>query len=75
MCSSDLSPETNSLAYRVPGCKPDTVTVPSLPIVKGEPEMGLVQAESVYRPIFHPPKFWLVFVVFVIFTEPEDSLL
>ena len=35
------------MAYSVPGCNPATVTVPSLPVVNGEPEMGLVQAESV----------------------------
>ena len=63
------------LGYFTKSTKPDTVMVPSLPVVKGEPEIGLAQAESVYRPIFHPPKFWPVFVVFVIFTEPEDSLL
>ena len=46
------------------------VILPDAGVVKGEPEMGLVQAESVYTPNTHPPRLCPVFVAFWITRLP-----
>ena len=43
-------------------------------MVKGEPLTALVQAESVYSPIFQPSRFLPVLVSFTSFTPPVISL-
>ena len=50
------------------------MTVPSAPVVKGEPVTALVQVESMYSPIFQPSRFFPVLVSFTSFTPPVFRL-